>query len=174
MRHHPTGGAPGRPGFGLVYVYRCRGLSSGRILSLSSPSSCSSCSPPKVWCAAASVALGRRSAAWALPPRPSASARYGLNCSRAFEIDRSFQNINAKGGIQRGGADDLKIAPFTLHISADDELGADRRWAMGDCLSAKAVRRAHRAGRGDATILRRVFAVDPLQIQRRGDCRYNL
>ena len=26
MRRYPTGGAPGRPSFGLVYVYRRRGL----------------------------------------------------------------------------------------------------------------------------------------------------
>jgi hypothetical protein len=32
-------------------------------------------------------------------------------------------NINAQGGIESGGADDLKIAPFTLHISAFGKSG---------------------------------------------------
>jgi hypothetical protein len=42
-----------------------------------------------------------------------------------LEIDRSSR-YNAKEGIESGGADDLKIALFTLHISADGEFGTDR------------------------------------------------
>jgi hypothetical protein len=39
-------------------------------------------------------------------------------------------DIDAKGGIESSGVDDLKIAAFTLHISTDGEFGTDRRWAM--------------------------------------------
>jgi len=44
----------------------------------------------------------------------------------------SFRSLRhrASGKIESGGADDLRIAPFTLHISADGEFGTDRRWAM--------------------------------------------
>jgi hypothetical protein len=38
-------------------------------------------------------------------------------------------DINTKG-VESGGVDDLKIAPFTLHVSADGDFGTVRRWVM--------------------------------------------
>jgi hypothetical protein len=98
----------------------------------------------KVSCAAAPVTLGWRSAASTLPPGPSAFARYGPNCSRALRDRPLVPDINAKGGVESGGAEDLKIAIFTLHIrpmaSSEQAGGGQWRWAM-------AVWRAHRAER---------------------------
>ena len=51
-------------------------------------------------------------------------------------------DINAKGGIESGGADDLKIAPFTLHTSrrGDSERtgGRQKRWSGRTALSVVA------------------------------------
>jgi hypothetical protein len=78
----------------------------------SSPSSCFSCSPPKVLCAAASVTLGWRSAPSTLPPGPSAFARYGPNHSRALEIDRSFQISMRKEVLRAAALTAIKL-PFS-------------------------------------------------------------
>jgi hypothetical protein len=137
----------------------------GRNTLWSSPSSCFSCSPPKVSCAAAPVTLGWRSAAPTLPPGPSAFARYGPNCSHALPDRPLVPDINAKGGVESGGAEDLKIAIFTLHIRpmASSEQASGGQWVMtrGKSGLAGAPGRA-----GGVTILGRVFAVDPLQKQR--------
>jgi hypothetical protein len=77
-------------GFGLVYVYRCRALSSARIFSFLTV-------VVLLLLVAEGLVCGRVGRDWVairgmeVAAETIGIARYGQNCSCAFEIDRSFQ-----------------------------------------------------------------------------------
>jgi hypothetical protein len=169
MRHYSTGGAPGRPRVSAPSTLPVPTA----ILGHNTLCPHRRCAPLAL--RGRSRVRGRVSRACyrrykTLLPRPSASARYGQNCSRALRDRPLVPDINAKGGIESGGADDLKIAPFTLHISTDGSSertgGRQWRWQWVVTLGKSGAAGAP-AEHGGATILRRVFAVDPLQKHRR-------
>ena len=125
MRTLPDGRRAGpAAGFGLVDVDRCRDLSWGRILFVL----------VLLLLAAEGLVRSRVGRAWmAIRGMDVAAETIGIRPLRTNLLARLRDRplvpvINAKGGIESGGADDLKIAPFTLHISTGGEFGTDRRW----------------------------------------------
>jgi hypothetical protein len=171
MRHRPTGGAPGRPpGFGLVYVYRCRGLSSGGILFGPHRRRASLASRQRF------RARPRRSHSDGDPrhrrchPDHRHSPATGQTARAPVEIDRSFQ-ISMRKEVLRAAALTTFKLPFS-HCIFDRWRVRNRpavgkwRWAMGNDSRQKRF-----AGCTGPSGWRYNFeensAVDPLQKQRR-------
>jgi hypothetical protein len=85
-------------------------------------------------------------------------------------------DIDAKGGIKSGGADDLKIASFTLHISADGGFGTDGWWAM-EVTMGNDSRQKRCGGRTGLSVVghnfEESFRCRSAAETATGDCRYN-